>query len=335
MQFRGLIALMLIAAAPVPDFVALVRSGHPPDFKAVLDARFGTSGRERFDAFHEWATGRLTPEDRARISDPGTPGPDGKPQWKAKPGGCQAADLFGHAHAMALVVAAAKSREAALAGWAEVERVLALASSTEAQKLAEARKLLDKRTTQTGRELALRVASDQAWREAQFDRPHDETEQEAIAWELHPRLCHIDHDDTAFLKSVIAHAGWPIISRDGVDSARDAWLLAQHADADPAFQRQVLTLLLPLVAKHEVDGKNYALLYDRVAIADHRQQRYGTQFTDTKQGCLVAQETEDHAGVDLRRNAVGLDTLAEYGKRLSEAYKHAVCANIFADGKAH
>lgn len=76
-------------------------------------------------------------------------------------------------------------------------------------------------------------------------------------------------------------------------------------------------------------GKNYALLFDRVALHEHRPQRYGTQFGDGRGGCLAVQPVEDHAGIDARRHAVGLDTLAEYGKRLSDVYHGKICADIF------
>ncbi len=39
---------------------------------------------------------------------------------------------------------------------------------------------------------------------------------------------------------------------------------------------------------------------------------------------------EDHAGLDARRAAMGLDTLAAYGKRLSDAYHQQICDDIFA-----
>jgi hypothetical protein len=46
-----------------------------------------------------------------------------------------------------------------------------------------------------------------------------------------------DGENLPWLKGVIAAHGWPGASLVGTDGAHAAWLLAQHADADPAFQR--------------------------------------------------------------------------------------------------
>ena len=42
--------------------------------------------------------------------------------------------------------------------------------------------------------------------------------------------------------SALAH-GWPGRSLVGEQGAMDAWLLAQHADRQPGFQRRALSLL--------------------------------------------------------------------------------------------
>src|SRR5689334_22353201 len=52
-----------------------------------------------------------------------------------------------------------------------------------------------------------------------------------------------DAENLPWLKAVVARRGWPGASVVGTDGANGAWLLAQHADADPAFQRRCLGLL--------------------------------------------------------------------------------------------
>jgi hypothetical protein len=79
--------------------------------------------------------------------------------------------------------------------------------------------------------------------------------------------------------------------------------------------RQVLARMEPLAKAGEVRGSDYALLYDRTALADGRPQRYGSQL-GCDGGKLGFLRMEDPAGVDARRKAVGLtETLAEYAKR--------------------
>ncbi len=75
-----------------------------------------------------------------------------------------------------------------------------------------------------------------------------------------------DHDNTEWLKALVAKQGWPKRSDIGEDAAEQAWLLVQHADADPAFQLSSLRLMEPLMAKGEVAKGDYAYLCDRVML---------------------------------------------------------------------
>ena len=61
----------------------------------------------------------------------------------------------------------------------------------------------------------------------------------------------VDADNLAWLKEVVAEVGWPGQSMVGEDGAHAAWLLAQHADQDPAFQLRCLELLTQAVASGE------------------------------------------------------------------------------------
>jgi hypothetical protein len=48
----------------------------------------------------------------------------------------------------------------------------------------------------------------------------------------------IDEDNTKWLKDIVEKHGWPTNTLVGKDGASAAWLLVQHADADPKFQRR-------------------------------------------------------------------------------------------------
>lgn len=90
-------------------------------------------------------------------------------------------------------------------------------------------------------------------------------------------ICTADRSNREWLKGVIAERGWFRISRDGAQADNAAWLIAQHADHDPAFQQEVLTLLEKELAARDTSPTNYAYLYDRVAVNTGKLQRYGTQ----------------------------------------------------------
>lgn len=127
-----------------------------------------------------------------------------------------------------------------------------------------------------------------------------------------------DHANTEWLKGHVAAQGWPRRSLVGDGAAGVAWLLVQHADADPAFQLRALRLMEPLVETGEVDRKNYAYLYDRVMLKIVGRQRYATQMT-CEGGRYVPQPLEANTAVETRRREMGLGTLTEYEQQMVKA----------------
>lgn len=120
-----------------------------------------------------------------------------------------------------------------------------------------------------------------------------------------------DHENTEWLKRIVAERGWPKRSEVGDDAAGEAWLMVQHADADPAFQLAVLRAMEPLVPSGDVSQTDYAYLYDRVMLKITGKQRYGTQAMCDK-GRRLSQPLEDEKAVNRLRAAVGLAPVAEY-----------------------
>ena len=121
---------------------------------------------------------------------------------------------------------------------------------------------------------------------------------------LSAALTQLDHANTEWLKNLVARDGWPSISTSGIDAARSAWLLVQHADADPAFQLKMLRLMEPLDEKHDLPPHNYAYLYDRVMLKLVGKQRYGTQVT-CRAGHRIPRPLEDAVAVAEWRRKVG------------------------------
>jgi hypothetical protein len=120
-----------------------------------------------------------------------------------------------------------------------------------------------------------------------------------------------DSDNLPWLKKVVAKHGWPGASLVGADGAHAAWLLAQHADADPAFQRRCLDLMAAAVEAGDATMREFAYLTDRVLLAEGRPQVYGTQVM-RRDGAWGPRNLRDPEGVDLRREVAGLDPLADY-----------------------
>ncbi|GAA0616087.1 hypothetical protein GCM10009422_09050 [Brevundimonas kwangchunensis] len=133
--------------------------------------------------------------------------------------------------------------------------------------------------------------------------------------------CITDKDNTEWLKADVAANGWFTRSATGERASSSAWLMAQHADNDRDFQRHVLALMEPLVEQGEVSPNNYGYLFDRIAVAENRPQRYGTQGECKSPGRWEPNALEDPERVDaLRAEAEIYGTLAEYQARM-----HAHC----------
>src|SRR6266545_453181 len=94
--------------------------------------------------------------------------------------------------------------------------------------------------------------------------------------------------------------GWPARTLVGEDGAQAAWLLAQHADQDPALQRAFLDALRSAVAEGEASPAHLAYLEDRVRVHAGQPQLYGTQFTVTD-GEFGPYPIEDPQRLDERR----------------------------------
>lgn len=125
-----------------------------------------------------------------------------------------------------------------------------------------------------------------------------------------------DRANTGWLKAQVDRGGWPTIAQAGTAGSNAAWVLVQHADADPAFQLRALRLMTPLVASGEVNKRNYAYLYDRIMLKISGKQRYATQVT-CKDGRRVAQPLEDEARVPALRAEMGLEPFADYLKQFA------------------
>ena len=120
-----------------------------------------------------------------------------------------------------------------------------------------------------------------------------------------------DRGNSEWLKKVVQAEGWPKISTFGKEASGSAWLLVQHADADPPFQLKALRLMEPLVASGEVDKASYAYLYDRVMLKISGKQRYGTQMM-CRAGKRVPQPLESESTLNSRRVEAGLPPMSEY-----------------------
>ena len=161
-------------------------------------------------------------------------------------------------------------------------------------------------------ELLRRVEEEQALRAQWIDQKENEN--------LIRRIEEIDAQNTSWLEEMIEEKGFPGVSVVGDDGTQAMFLLIQHSPS-LEFQKKCLTLM-EVAEKHgEIAPIHLAYLTDRVRMRENKPQVYGTQGRMMEHGKIVPYAIEDEEHVDERRQAVGLEPVAEYFKRMNEMYK--------------
>lgn len=157
------------------------------------------------------------------------------------------------------------------------------------------------------RVLIVGESGDHAPEQAEGAAPHEHTQSSPVHGdEMH----RVDAANTLRLKEIIAEHGWPGASLVESDGACAAFLIAQHADADPEFQRRCLELMQK-APPGEVSPGDIAYLTDRVRVNSGQPQLYGTQFW-IQDGSLVPRPIENPDELDARREEAGLIPMSEY-----------------------
>jgi hypothetical protein len=129
-----------------------------------------------------------------------------------------------------------------------------------------------------------------------------------------------DSANTAWLKAYVARWGWPTAQQVGRDGVQAAFLIVQHAVHDTAFMRAMLPAIEKAYRRGDVDGGSVAMLADRVEVKAGRPQIYGTQLS-LHDGRWVLDPIADSAGVDARRQTLGLPPLAEYLRLVDSVFR--------------
>ena len=133
-----------------------------------------------------------------------------------------------------------------------------------------------------------------------------------------PRMAEVHRRNASAIRAIIDEHGWPGRTLVGEEGAYAAWLVVQHAIADPDLQRRCLPLLRDAAARGDVEPWQPAHLEDRICFFERRPQKYGTQFDWDEQGQMSPWTLANPDRVDEYRRAVGLSPLAEHIKHARE-----------------
>lgn len=120
------------------------------------------------------------------------------------------------------------------------------------------------------------------------------------------------------LKQIFDQHGFVGFDLAGKDGSQNFWLMVQHSDHTPDFQKQVLEKMKIEVEKGNAKPSNYGLLVDRVKLNTGENQVYGTQVSYNMNICQAYPKSlEDSVNVNKRRKSVDLEPIEEYLNRMS------------------
>lgn len=131
-----------------------------------------------------------------------------------------------------------------------------------------------------------------------------------------PRMAEVHLRHAKSLEGIVEQHGWPGRSLVGEEGAHAAWLILQHAIANPPLQRRCLPLLKQSAEAGEIDPAQVAYLEDRINVSEGKPQRYGTQHDWDEEGQISPRTLLDEAQVDVYRKSVGLGPLHEKTQQL-------------------
>lgn len=125
------------------------------------------------------------------------------------------------------------------------------------------------------------------------------------------------------VESMFNRYGFLGFDKVGKDGSTNFWLLVQHSDKYPEFQKKVLKSMDKEIKKGNADSKNYAYLYDRVKVNAGEKQLFGTQVTyetQTTGRAIPKNGLSDSANIDKLRKNYGLEPLKDYLNDMTTAH---------------
>ena len=115
------------------------------------------------------------------------------------------------------------------------------------------------------------------------------------------------------VKEIFDEYGFVGFNLAGEEGSLNFWLIVQHSDHNPEFQREILEKMKVEVEKGNADSRNYGLLVDRVKLNTGQAQIYGTQVAYNMEICQAyPKKLADSINVNKRRKEIGLEPLEEY-----------------------
>ena len=124
----------------------------------------------------------------------------------------------------------------------------------------------------------------------------------------------VDRRNRNRLKEIINEVGFPNKKMVGKDAMDGIFFIVQHSDGDKEWQKSQLPKIESAVKNGDMEGQDYAYLYDRIKINSGEKQLYGTQFlnVDPVLKTFELANTEDIDNLDKRRMEIGMMPIEMY-----------------------
>lgn len=123
------------------------------------------------------------------------------------------------------------------------------------------------------------------------------------------------------LKQIFNKHGFVGFDLAGKKGSDNFWLMVQHSDHNPNFQKEVLYKMKIEVDKKNASPSNYGLLVDRVNLNTGKKQVYGTQVTyNMTTGQAYPKPLKDSLKVNERRKSIGLEPIEKYLNSMTEMH---------------
>ena len=181
-----------------------------------------------------------------------------------------------------------------------------------------AEKLTENKRVQLGRQLTELVKIDQVANYIPRGRYKDLSKEQWIKFQDSAIT-----DNKMKAESMFNKYGFLGFDKVGKDGSNHFWLLVQHCDKYPEFQKKVLKAMNKEVLKGNADPNNYAYLYDRVKVNAGEKQMFGTQVTyetETTGRAIPKIGLIDSANVDKLRKEYTLEPLKDYLNMMTTAH---------------
>jgi hypothetical protein len=140
---------------------------------------------------------------------------------------------------------------------------------------------------------------------------------------LHKAVAEMDQKNVAEISSILAQYGWPGVEKVGYKGCETIFLVIQHADV--AIQEKYLPMFRAAAKKGDIPVENLAILEDRMAMKQGKDQIYGSQVININ-GKRLIYPIENPDNLDHRRKSLGLSSMSDYLRGLNiqwdlDAYK--------------